>query len=150
MSDAQEETMGTYNDPRWWSDEHRSAWERVKAAFRRDWEQTKADVSSHGQDLNQNAGDTVKQAAGKQPIPPAHTPTRPDTEADWATVEHGYRYGFGARSVYEKDHQDWNDRLEAKLSEEWRDLKTGQTWDEVKTRVREGWDKARPFHGGPR
>jgi hypothetical protein len=142
--------MGTYNDPRWWSEEHRSAWERVKAAFRRDWEQTKADVSSHGQDLNQNAADTVKQAAGKQPIPGPHTQTRPDVEKDWAVVEHGYRYGFSARSAYGEEYPDWNERLEAKLSDEWRGLKTDETWDEAKVRIREGWDRARPFHGGPR
>ena len=62
--------MGTARDPRWWSEEHRSAWERVKAAFRRDWEQTKADFSSKGRDLNQDVDDTVKQAAGKKAIPP--------------------------------------------------------------------------------
>jgi hypothetical protein len=142
--------MGTVNDPRWWSEEHRSAWERVKAAFRRDWEQTKADVSSKGKDLNQNAADTVKQAVGKDPIPPESTQTRVDIDADWATVEHGYRYGFGARANYEGEHPDWNDKLEAKLKEEWRDMRSGQTWDEAKQTVRSGWERAKMRNDGPR
>lgn len=56
--------------PHWWTESHTSAWERAKEAFRRDWEQTKADFSSKGVDLHQNAGDTVKQALGAEPLPP--------------------------------------------------------------------------------
>jgi hypothetical protein len=58
-------------NPTWWDDNRESGWERVKAAFRRDWEQTKADLSGgkKGQDLNQDAGDTMRQATGKQHIP---------------------------------------------------------------------------------
>src|SRR5688572_12416559 len=112
--------MGTLSNPKWWSAEHQSTWERVKAAFRRDWEQTKSDVSDHGTDLNQNAADTVKQAVGAEPIPSAATQTRPETTqlhgTDWDTVEPGYRYGFAARQQYQDD--DWNDRLENKLKEE--------------------------------
>lgn len=49
----------------------------VKHALERDWEQTKHDVSrKHGEDLDQNIGDTLKQAAGKAPIPPKGTPNR--------------------------------------------------------------------------
>ncbi len=32
--------------PQWWTDQHTSTWDRVKEALRRDWEQTKADLSS--------------------------------------------------------------------------------------------------------
>jgi type IV secretory pathway VirB10-like protein len=63
----------------WWSDKHASAWGRAKEALRRDWEQTKADFSSHdGVELNQNVGDTVKQLAGAAPVPPLTVKTRPD------------------------------------------------------------------------
>lgn len=57
--------------PAWWNDQHASAWDRVKDALLRDWEQTKADLTGQksGRDLNQDAGDTVKQAIGKQDIP---------------------------------------------------------------------------------
>jgi hypothetical protein len=58
-------------NPTWWDDNRESGWERMKAAFRRDWEQTKADLSGgkKGQDLNQDASDTMRQATGKQHIP---------------------------------------------------------------------------------
>ena len=130
-------------NPTWWNDEHTSAWDRVKAAMKRDWEQTKADFH-RGKDLDQNVADTVKQAVGKQPIPPADQPNPPDAgdDKEWQRVEPTYRYGVGARHQY-KDHADWDDRLEGKLKEEWSDLKSGQTWDEVKSVVRRGWDRAR-------
>ena len=45
--------MNTTPNPKWYSDSHTSAWERVKAALQRDWEQTKNDMSSSaGRDLN--------------------------------------------------------------------------------------------------
>ena len=47
----------------------------VKDALKRDWEQTKHDFSkSKGRELHQDVGDTVKQAAGKEPIPPLDSP----------------------------------------------------------------------------
>ena len=61
--------MKTRN-PKWWNKEHESGWSRVKAAFKRDWDQTKHDFGGAEPDTDQNIGDTVKQAAGKQPIPP--------------------------------------------------------------------------------
>jgi hypothetical protein len=139
--------MGTLNNPRWWSEEHRSAWDRVKEALRRDWEQTKSDLHLGGTDLNQDVDDTVKQAAGTQPLPvgPSVRPaaTAGTFEDDWDRVEDGLRYGYGARQQYGRDHAEWNDRLEATMKEEWRDLKTGQTWEQAKAAVRRGWDRAR-------
>lgn len=128
-------------NPKWWNEEHESTWSRVKAAMKRDWEQTKADVSSKGKDLDQDAGDTVKQAMGKQSIPPTGQPNKDDDE--WDSAEEGVRYGVGARSQYGTDHTDWDDRLEGKLREEWRDMKSGRTWDEVRGSVRRGYDRVR-------
>lgn len=128
-------------NPKWWNEEHESTWSRVKAAMKRDWEQTKADVSSKGRELDQDVGDTVKQAAGKQPIPPLSQPNRDDD--DWNRIEEGYRYGVGARSQYGTQYNDWDDRLEGKLREEWGDMRSGRTWDEVKAAVRRGWDRVR-------
>jgi len=54
--------------PTWWSEQHASAWERVKAAMRRDFEQTKNDFSG-GPDLDQDVDDTLKQAIGRVPVP---------------------------------------------------------------------------------
>ncbi len=68
-----------FNKPQWWTDKHTSTWDRVKEALRRDWEQTKSDFSAtDANDLNQEVGDTLKQAAGSAPIPPPTVQTRPD------------------------------------------------------------------------
>lgn len=51
--------------------------ERTKEAMQRDAEQTKHDVPGmEGRDLDQDVDDTVKQAAGKEPIPPEGQPNR--------------------------------------------------------------------------
>jgi hypothetical protein len=60
--------------PAWWTAKHTDAWDRVKEAFQRDWAQTRADFS-HEPTLNQNVGDTVKQAMGDAPIPPMSAKT---------------------------------------------------------------------------
>lgn len=48
----------------------------VKKALERDLEQTKHDLSfgKAGKDLDQDVDDTVKQAAGKEPVPPRNVP----------------------------------------------------------------------------
>ena len=125
-------------NPKWWNEEHESTWGRVKAAMKRDWEQTKADVSSKGRELDQDVDDTVKQAAGKQQIPPL---SQPNLDDDWDRAEEGYRYGVGARAQYGSTYTQWDDRLESKLRDDWRDSKSNRTWDEVKATVRRGWDR---------
>jgi hypothetical protein len=73
--------------PQWWNDKHTSTWDRVKEALRRDWEQTKNDFSSEsGADLNQDVGDTVKQATGAEPLPSPAMKTRPDDPMDAAKL----------------------------------------------------------------
>lgn len=116
--------------PRWWTNEHTSAWDRVKAAMKRDWEQTKSDLSFEkaGTDLDQSVGDTVKQAVGKE---------------DFDRDEPAFRYGHGASMHYRDADDDWSDRVENKMREEWGDLKSGQTWDEAKAAVHRGWDWGR-------
>lgn len=52
----------------------------VKDALKRDWQQTKKDFSRKGTDLDQNASDTVKQAVGKQPIPPSGIPNHKSSD----------------------------------------------------------------------
>jgi len=64
--------------PQWWTqDKHESGWERVKEAMKRDWVQTKSDFGAGGRELDQDVDDTLKQAAGKDAIPPAGTPNAP-------------------------------------------------------------------------
>jgi hypothetical protein len=124
-----------YAEPSWWNESHTSAWERTKEALHRDWEQTKADVSDRGKELNQDAGDTLKQAAGKQPIPPGDQPNIDDS---WDRVEPAVRYGYGARQQYRD--QEWNDELEGRLKKDWTDAGDGSSWERVKAAVRRGWD----------
>lgn len=140
--------MADHQHPQWWSTQQTSTWDRVKEALSRDWEQTKADFSNeYGKDLNQDVGDTVKQAMGKEPIPAPNqktpeTTTASKSAAQWTDAEPAIRYGYGAADHY-GDHKDWNDNVESKLKEEWSDLKSGRTWDEAKSHVRYGWDRAR-------
>jgi len=127
------------NDPVWWSEaKHGGAWARVKDALRRDWEQTKSDVTGgrKGAELDQDASDTVRQAVGR---------ARPEGADEWNRVEAGYRYGAGA--AHQFPDKEWDQGTESKLREEWNDLKSGRTWEEMKDYIRRGWIAAR---GRPR
>lgn len=128
----------TYRDPSWWNESHSSAWERTKEALRRDWEQTKADVSDGGKELNQDVGDTVKQSMGKQAIPPGDRPNPPDS---WDELEPAVRYGYGARQHYQG--QDWNDEVEGRLRKDWEASGDSSSWDRVKAAVRRGWNSVK-------
>ena len=51
--------------------------DRVGDALERDWEQTKEDLPGlEGKDLDQDAGDTIGQATGKEPVPGENEPDR--------------------------------------------------------------------------
>ena len=138
-SDA-DATLKTERNPSWWTDQHSSAWQRTKEALRRDWEQTKADVSSGGHELNQDVGDTVKQAAGKQAIPPGNAPNSGGT-TDWDENEPAIRFGYGA-SQYYTDKQ-WTPELEGKMRSDWDSTGSGSSWDRVKAAVRRGWESVK-------
>jgi hypothetical protein len=140
--------------PSWWSEQKfGSAWDRVKAAMHRDWEQTKGDFSSRGPDLNQDVNDTVRQAFGKQPISFA----RADLEAspgafdrgvmssDWEVAESPLAYGFAARTHYGATFPTWDDKLESALRKEWEasSATSGRTWQDVRLIVRRGFDAPR-------
>ena len=61
--------------PTWWTGQSDSTWDRVREAFRRDWEQTKANLGfSTARDLRQDATHTIKQALGLEPLPFRHQP----------------------------------------------------------------------------
>ena len=101
----------TYNNPSWWTSDHDSRWERVKAAFRRDWEQTTHDFGSDkARDLQQSAADTVKQAAGKQQSA-GSMGTR-----SFDDLEPAFRYGHGARSQFGTA---WNSEVETRMQGEY-------------------------------
>jgi len=129
---------GAMTNPSWWNKQHDSAWDRVKTALKRDWEQTKADFSKKGHELNQGVGDTVKQAAGKEAIPPGNAPNQ-----SWEDVEPIYKYGVGAREQYGAEHKSWGEQVERKLEGEWTSLKHGRAWQDVKSSVRKAWDSTK-------
>jgi len=122
-------------DPHWWNDTHEGTWDRVKSALKRDWEQTKADFTKKAKrhDLNQDVGDTVKQAAGKEAIPPEGVPNPEHGETNWDQVQSSYRYGIGARRHF----KEWD---EPKLEDDWTRLEGGRSWHEVRAHVRHAWD----------
>jgi len=120
-------------NPKWWNKDNDSAWERVKAAFRRDWDQTKHDFGGKQPDMDQHVGDTVKQAAGKQPIPPRGQPAYEDFEV-------AHRFGFGARRQYGSTYSNWDNNLETELQRDWRETYNDRDWTKYREEVRRGWD----------
>ena len=127
--------MNQYKNPNWWNQENDSAWERTKAAFKRDWDQTKHDVGGHEPDTDQKIGNTTRQASGKEVIPPRRVPT-------YEEVEPAYRYGFGARSKYGTKYPEWDDELETQLKGEWEEIVPArrQTWMQDRAIIRRGWE----------
>lgn len=125
--------MNQYKNPTWWTTENDSSWERVKAAFKRDWDQTKHDFGGQQADTDQDVDDTVKQAAGKQAIPPRGVPV-------YENAEPAYRFGYGARAHYGKKYPTWTPDLEQELRKDWGGLNGGSDWAEYSPYIRKGWD----------
>lgn len=119
--------MQSTKNPAWWTPDHDSRWDRVKAAFKRDWEQTKHDFGSDSaRDLQQSASDTVKQAAGRQQT--AGSPgVRPFDD-----VEPAFRYGHGARTQY---GDQWTGDTEIRLRAEY-----GANFDRDREYIRRGYE----------
>jgi hypothetical protein len=118
---------------KWWSKDDDSAWDNVKAAFRRDWDQTKHDFGGNPPDLKQDVPDTVKQAAGAQTIPPANVPNFDDDEP-------AFRFGYGARKQYGKDYPAWDSRLEQTLQKDWSSSSDDVAWTRHSKAVRRGYE----------
>lgn len=134
-------------NPAWWTKNHDSAWDHVRDAMRRDWEQTKYDFGLGGHHLDQDVGETVAQAAGKQPIPPGNVPNPDDKytnrSADrWDELEGPLGYGYGARLTYGQTYPTWNDELDRTLERDWSasDRGTSNPWRKVKDVVRRGYE----------
>jgi hypothetical protein len=124
--------MNTRRNPQWWNDQYESGWERVKAALRRDWDQTKHDFGGKEPDTDQNVDDTVKQAAGKQPIPARGEMTIEEKED-------AYRFGFGARAHYGRQYPTWNE-AEFQLRQDWHNTYNERDWDRFREPIRRGWE----------
>ena len=114
----------------WWSKDNDTGWEKVKEAFRRDWKQTEHDFGGSSPDLNQDVPDTVKQASGKEHIPP---PGQPNFEE----YEPALRYGYGARQYYGKQYPAWDGQLEQTLQKDW---SSPADWTRYRKAVRQGYE----------
>ena len=128
-------TTYTHKNPTWWTKETDSSWDHVKAAMKRDWDQTKHDFGGNEPATNQKIGNTVRQAEGKEAIPPRG-------ESTYQDVERASRFGYGARTKYGKLHTTWNDNLEAELKSEWEQVEPNrkETWMQDRAAIRYGWD----------
>ncbi len=92
--------------PGWYTDEHLSAWDRIKAAFANDWEQTKRDFGSKSaRDLDQDVDDTVKQALG--------------SDDAFENREQAFRFGYAAQSQYGSKYPKWNAELDTHLRQDY-------------------------------
>lgn len=110
------------NRPNWYTDEHDSMWDRVKGAFRNDWEQTKNDFGSkNARDLNQDVDDTLKQAAG--------------SDNSFENREQAFRFGHAAKRQYGSQHSKWNDDLDRSLRSDY-----GSDYDRDRNHIRHAYE----------
>lgn len=83
-----------------------STWERTKAAFANDWEQTKSDFGSKtARDMDQDVDDTVGQMMG--------------SDSAFENREQAFRFGYTARGRYGEAHAAWSDDLDTRLRNEY-------------------------------
>lgn len=110
------------NKPNWYTDEATNGWDRVKAAFGNDWEQTKRDFGSkNARELNQDVDDTVKQAVG--------------ASDGFENHEQAFRFGYAAQNHYRKDYPKWNNDLETKLRSDY-----GSDFDRDRDYIRHAYE----------
>ena len=133
--------------PPWWNEHQASAWERVKEAMRRDWEQTKHDVHAGGHELNQKLADTAKQATGKEPIPANDGPNPPKVvgQLSWDEIELPVEYGYSARDRLGSSYAQWSPELELRLRSEWETSGPARDreWRSVREHIRRGYEYPR-------
>jgi len=145
VNESEEIDMATTWQPKWWNEENISAWDRIKEALRRDWEQTKFDLGlPGGHELNQTLDDTIKQAARTEPIPSDDQPNPPKVVGRWDAAEYPIGYGYTARRAFGSEHPTWNEGVEQKLRAEWESGTgtPGPAWDGVRGLVRYGYEYA--------
>ena len=114
-----------HNRPSWYTNDHDNAWERVKGAFRNDWEQTKHDFGvDSARDLDQDVGDTVRQATGAD---------------DFERHEPAFRFGHAAQRQYRTQYPSWNNDLETQLRKDY-----GTEFDRDRRYIRYAYDYRTP------
>ena len=110
------------NRPNWYTDEHDSAWQRIKAAFGNDWEQTQRDFGSkNARELGQDVDDTLKQAAG--------------ASDSFENQEQAFRFGYAAQRQYKTKYPNWNDDLDKQLRSDY-----GSNYDRDRAFIRHAYE----------
>lgn len=113
----------------WWAPEHTSGWERVKTAFHKDWQQTKAHVGVAGAPPEeQRVGDTLAEMSGRS--------DSTSNSSSFEAQEPAFRYGYGAAHYYRD--REWDPQLERELQSNY-----GGLWDPAQESIRGGWNYAR-------
>src|ERR1043165_8237436 len=113
------------NRPTWYTNEHDSQWDKVRMAFRNDWEQTKHDFGSDkARDLNQDDGDTIRQAT-----------TGTDRDDRFESHEPAFRFGYAAQRNYQSKYPTWNNELETNLRKDY-----GNDFDKDRDYIRRAYD----------
>jgi len=110
------------NRPGWYRDEYDNGWQRVKAAFSNDWEQTKHDFGSKtARDLGQDVDDTVKQATGASDAFENH--------------EQAFRFGYAAQRHFKTQYPNWNNDLDTQLRKDY-----GSEYDRDRSFIRQAYE----------
>ncbi len=124
--------MGQYKNPKWWSPDYDFAWDHIKAAMKRDWEQAK---ESHVPNTTQNIHHIARQTSGIEPIPPLGRQT-------FEEFESACRFGYGARLKFALEYPEWDNDLEINLARDWRALDSTrqQIWEQDRSAIRYGWN----------
>ena len=117
------------NRPGWFTDDMDSGWQRVKAAFGNDWEQTKRDFgSNNARELNQDVDDTLKQAVSGSDGAENH--------------EQAFRFGYAANRHYKAQYPTWNNDLETQLRKDY-----GNDYDRDRSFIRHAYEYRWPSGG---
>ena len=110
------------NRPTWYTNDTDSSWDRVKAAFANDWEQTRHDFGSKtARDLNQDVDDTAKQMAGS-----------PDS---FENHEQAFPFGYAANRHFRSQYPTWNSDLESQLRQDY-----GTDFDRDRSDIRRAYE----------
>ena len=111
-----------WTKPNWYKDDYDNGWQRVKAAFKNDWEQTKHDFGSKtARDLKQDVDDTAKQAVG--------------APGAFENHEQAFRFGYAAQDHYRTQHPKWNNDLDAALRKDY-----GNDYDRDRDYIRRAYE----------
>lgn len=116
--------------PVFWSDDHASAWARIRDAIAKDWLQTRFDLGlKGGVDLGQDVGDTIGEAISA---------AEPERRAlSWEEAQPAVRLGHGASRHFAA--RSWDSPLQGLLRAEWERMDTGVSWGDARSFVHDGW-----------